>query len=154
MIRCGPSLKSRKIKSSTMTSADFCKCIIGHLWSISSLQKKREHTDRSPRVRQITVTTQPRCLRQTPLVIMGFGLWGNLARRKTPYTTFVYLGWSIWIYASFRFHLAIDTLALTYQLGLPPPARYFHPKAICHAWRTSLALPPLKISNTTTSQVM
>lgn len=39
--------------------------------------------------------------------------------------------------ASFRFHLAMDTLASGYALGATPCARDFHPLERAHAGRTS-----------------
>lgn len=41
--------------------------------------------------------------------------------------------------ASFRFHLAMDTLASGYALGATPCARDFHPLERAHAGRTKNA---------------
>ena len=105
-----------------MTSADFCKPIMQHLYGISS----KEQIYRPPRVRQITVMAQLCCLRQILLVIMGFELCGTLARKITPCTAFVYLSWPIWNYAFFRFHLAMDTLAVRLTVPLVRPVENFH----------------------------
>ena len=40
--------------------------------------------------------------------------------------------------ASFRFHLAMDTLASGYVLGATPCARDFHPLERAHAGRTNI----------------
>lgn len=42
--------------------------------------------------------------------------------------------------ASFRFHLAMDTLASGYALGATPCARDFHPLERAHAGRTKKGL--------------
>lgn len=68
-------------------------------------------------------------------VALGFILFGRLTHRRMPYAVPVRQVGGL-PPASFRFHLAVDTLALGYALGATSCARDFHPLDHAHAGHT------------------
>lgn len=68
-------------------------------------------------------------------VALGFVLICRLAHHRMPHAVPVRKVSGL-LTASFRFHLAVDTLAFSYALGATSCARDFHPLEHAHAGRT------------------
>ena len=134
-------------------SADFCRPIPAPCAQVArrAVARRLRQSGRSPRVRRAAFVPYTRCIHGRIFrVIPGFGLFGSLARMRTPHAMSVRQAGAL-LTASFRFPLDVRlAVPITRgRRGLSPPSH--RPDTIpakrCsrtarHAWRTKQKRPP------------
>ncbi len=127
------SLRSFLIVMSTMTSADSSRQVL--LRKLFQAHVREASLGKNA----IFPVIYPPHLHLKFRVALGFSLSSNLTHYRMPDAVPVRRTNGL-PRASFRFHLAMDTLASGYALGATPCARDFHPLDCAHARRTRKGL--------------
>ena len=125
------SLRSFLIVMSTMTSADSSRQVL--LRKLFQAHVREASLGKNA----IFPVIYPPHLHLKFCVALGFSLSSNLTHYRMPDAVPVRRTNGL-PRASFRFHLAMDTLASGYALGATPCARDFHPLDCAHARRTRI----------------